>query len=160
MSADHAGIQLELAHSAARRTRLRPARPRSPEDLRAIAERIAAVPGVVRVISRPTTGSLIVETHVAADKVLDRIEADGIARITRPAAPPPISQIAQFGMLRADMAVKASTDDVLDLNSAVALLLTMGAIIQLSRGRIAGPATTLLAAALSMMDRSSGSGAR
>lgn len=153
-------MQLELAHSAARRARLRPARPRLPEDLRAIAERIAAVPGVGRVISRPTTGSLIVETQVAADKVLERIEAERIARITRPAPPPPISQVAQFGMLRADMAVKASTDGVLDLNSAVALLLTMGAILQLSRGRIAGPATTLLAAALSMMDRSSGSGAR
>jgi hypothetical protein len=51
------------------------------------------------------------------------------------------------------MALKGRTQNALDLNSAAALLLFFGAAVQLGRGRIAGPATTLAMAALSMLDR-------
>jgi hypothetical protein len=81
------------------------------------------------------------------------IAAQGIARIRPAAPPPPIGQVAQLGLLRADMALKGSTQNTLDLNATLALLLLAGAAIQLGRGQIAGPATTLAMAALSMLDR-------
>jgi hypothetical protein len=49
--------------------------------------------------------------------------------------------------------VKRRTGNALDLRTALALALAAGAVLQLARGRVAGPATTLAMAAFSLLDR-------
>ncbi|SEQ26796.1 hypothetical protein [Thalassovita taeanensis] len=149
-------VALEELHVIDGRARLRPAMSLEPDALKALADRIAAVPAVRRVLARPATGSLIVEFDGPAAPVFEEIGAQEIARIRPQPAPPPITQVARFGLMRADMNLKNATDGTLDLNSTVALLLFMGAAVQVARGQIAGPATTLVMAALAMLDRQNG----
>ena len=146
-------VALEIRHAVRGRARLRPVRAMEADALQALADRIAAVPGLHRVLVRPNTGSLILDFEGAPAPLFETIATNGIARIHPPAQPPPIGQVAQLGLTRADLALKSQTGNALDLNSAVALILLVGAVIQASRGRIAGPATTLAIAALSMLDR-------
>ncbi|MFC2968224.1 hypothetical protein [Acidimangrovimonas pyrenivorans] len=124
----------------------------------ALANRVAAVPNVLRALARPATGSLIVESDGPVEAVLDAIEQGGIARIVAAPKPVPARQAVQLGLLQADMGIKARTGESLDLRTALALALLGGAIVQLSRGQIAGPATTLAASALSLLDRNKGQG--
>lgn len=135
------------------RARLRPEKPIEAGALKALGESLSAVPGLRRVVVRPNTGSLILEFHGAPGPLFEAIAAQGIARIRPPAPPPPIGQVAQLGLLRADMALKDSTQNTLDLNSTLALALLGAAVVQLARGHVAGPATTLAMAALNMLDR-------
>lgn len=144
---------LEIQHAVPGRARLRPAKAVDAVGLKTLADRLAAVPGVQRVLSRPRTGSLILEFEGPADPILAAVTEAGAARVRAPEPPPPIGQLAQFGLLRADMALQERTGKTLDLNTAVALLLLAGAVVQVTRGRIAAPATTLVLGALSMLDR-------
>jgi hypothetical protein len=148
-----AAVPVHRAHVLARRARLRPAAPMEREALVALAESLAAVAGVDRVLARPTTGSLIVETHHDAAEVLAEMEAQGLIRTRRAPSPPPVGQVARLGLLQADMGVKRRTGNALDLRTAMALALAAGAVLQLARGRVAGPATTLAMAAFSLLDR-------
>jgi hypothetical protein len=146
---------LEGLHATNGRARLRSVEILATEELTAIANRIAALPVLHRVLSRPATGSLILEFEEPAAPVLEAIMAQRLARIRPRPAPPPLSQVARFGLLRADMKLKEATEGTLDLNATVALLLLMGAVVQFARGQIAGLATTLAMAALAMLDRQS-----
>ena len=152
MSADP--VALELRHAVPGRVRLRPAKAMDADALKSLGDRLASVPGLRRVLMRPNKTSPILDFEGVQEPILAAITAQGIARIRPPAPPPPIGQVAQLGLLRADMALKSSTQDTLNLNSTLALLLLAGAAVQFSRGQIAGPATSLLLAALSMLDRS------
>jgi len=151
-------VALEIVHAIADRVRLRPSQPLSAEALIGLADRIAGLPAARRVLARPGTGSLIVETQGPAQRLLDQIAAQGIADPRQRPAPPPVGDVARLGLVRADSAVRRATAGGLDLNAAFAVLLLAGAGLQLLRGRVAGPATTLAMAALSMLDRPSGNG--
>ena len=146
-------VTLECHHSVAGRARLRPSQEMEAEDLLALSDRVATLPGISRVLARPNTGSLILECDADPETVFAAMEAQGIARVRTPAPPPPIGQVAQLGMLQADMKLKQSTNSALDLNTSIALLLAVIAAFQASRGKLAGPATTLLMSALSALDR-------
>lgn len=146
-------VRLVLHHAVAGRVRLRARRALDADELRTIGDRIGQTPGIRRVLVRPNTRSLIVECDGRPEPVLEAIATRGIARIVPPDPPPQIGQIARLGLLQADLSLKRRTEDALDFNSAVALLLVLGAAIQAGRGRIASPASTLLLAALSMLDR-------
>jgi hypothetical protein len=102
---------------------------------------------------RPNTGSLIVDTALPAGQVLEALETSGVARIERSAAAPPVGQVIQMGMLRADAAIGERTGGALDFRTTLGLALLGGAVLQLGRGRVAGPATTLAMSALSLLDR-------
>ena len=121
--------------------------------LKALGDTISMVPGLTRILVRPNTGSLILQFAGPPETLFNAIAAQGIATIRPPAPPPPIGQVAQLGLMRADMALKDSTRNTLDLNSTMALLLFVAAMVQIGRGQIAGPATTLAMAALNMLDR-------
>jgi hypothetical protein len=144
---------LEIQHAVSGRVRLRPAKALDAAVLKDLADRLAALPGVLRVLSRPSTGSLIPEFDGTAERILAAVTDSGVARLRAPELPPPIGQLAQFGLMRADMALQGRTGKTLDLNTAVALLRLAGAVVQVTRGRIAGPASALLLGALSMLDR-------
>jgi hypothetical protein len=62
--------------------------------------------------------------------------------------------MAKFGELMLDRKIRDRTEGAIDLRATLALLLLTAAVIQLSRGRVAGPASTLLIAALYFMEES------
>jgi len=144
-------VALERVHMIARRARLR-AQGLEREALAALADRLAALPGVARALVRPSTGSVIIESLEPVEQVLERAIEAGIARIREPAPRPPVGLVVQTGLARADLGVKNRTHGALDLETSVALVLLAGAIIQLSRGRIAGPAATLAMNALTLLE--------
>jgi len=146
-------VALEIRHAVAGRARLRPKTAMGPAAFKALGDRIAAMPNIRRVVMRPNTTSIILEFAGQPEPIFEQIEAQGIARLRPAPPPPPVGQIAQLGLLRADMVLKDRTANTLDLNSAVSLLLLGAAAIQAGRGQIAGPATTLLMSALNMLDR-------
>lgn len=148
-----APVRMHPVHRARHRLRLRLDRPPAEGDIAAFADSLASVPGVRRAVLRPRTGSVILDTLADPDEVLAEIAARGIATIGRKPVPPPVGQIVQFGMLRADQTLKTRTEGALDLQTAIGLLLAAGSIVQLSRGRIAGPATTLAMTAYSLLTR-------
>jgi hypothetical protein len=61
--------------------------------------------------------------------------------------------VGKFALLRANTQVKEATGGTLDLNSSLALIYAMGALVQLGRGRIASPASSLAMAALALLER-------
>lgn len=143
----------EIAHSAGARLRLKLTRRADADRLEDLADRIAECEGVARVTIRPNTGSVIVEGAVPAGILAERLESDGIVKLGRAASPPPIGQLMQAGLMRADVAIRQRSEGAADLRSALALLLFAGSLIQTARGRVAGPATTLAMAALALIDR-------
>jgi len=149
-------LRLTRAHAVPGRLRLRAAGRLDRATLAGLVDRIAAVEGVAGIVARPNTGSLILTLHDTADAVEERLATLGIARIGPPAAPPPVGQVVQFGMLKLDSDIKRHSEGALDLRSTIALLLSAGAVMQLARGRIAGPATTLAMTAFSLLDPGKG----
>jgi len=145
---------IEVHHAVAGRLRLRPVLPMEAGALRALADGIAALWGIRRVVSRPATSSLIVEFDGPAAPMIEAIGASGLARLRDRSPPPPISMVAKLALLQAETRVKGATDSTLDLYTLLGLMLLMGAVVQVGRGRIASPATSLAVAALAMLDRS------
>lgn len=147
-----APITLERAHATAERLRLRVRGRPGAEVMAELADRLIALPGIARVIVRPNTGSVIVTATDSADAVLDQIAAlDGV-RVTEAPKPPPLDRTMQVGLLKLDADIKARTDETLDLRAVLVLFLLVAALVQLARGRVAGPATTLAMAAFSLLD--------
>jgi hypothetical protein len=158
MTAPAEAVPVHRAQVLARRARLRPVRALERAALVDLADRLSAVAGVDRVLARPATGSLIVETHHDAGEVLDAMEEAALIVTRRTPRPPPVGQMVKLGLFQADMGVKSRTEGALDLRTGLALLLIAGALVQLARGRVAGPATTLAMAAFSLIDRDGAAG--
>lgn len=150
-----------LAHRSRRRLRLRIEADRlEPGAARDLADRLASVHGVARAVVRPNTRSLILDTHIEAGEVLAELGRSSVIGISAPPKPPPVGQMIQLGLLKADMGLGRRTDDALDLRTALALLLLVAAVLQLGRGRIAGPATTLAMSAFALLDKPATGGRR
>lgn len=150
--ADASAPALRLCHKSAFRARLRPERP--PADTAAaqqLADQLARLPGVQRVQVRPGTGSVIVITETDAGEVLEAAVQAGQLRLLAAAPPVQVGPSIELGLAMADMQMKSRTEGALDLKTALALLLLLGAGVQLARGRVAGPATTLLMSAVSLL---------
>lgn len=148
--------EVQRVHVLSRRARLRAPSEMARDALVDLANRLAEVPGVDRVLARPSTCSLIVECHRDAAEVLSRMEGEGLIRVTAPPPRPPVRQTVQLGLAQADMSVQKRTNQALDLRTALGLALLAGAILQLGRGRVAGPATTMAMAALTLLDSGQG----
>jgi hypothetical protein len=152
--AERAPYRAWVAHSARRRLRLRlDGKTLDADAAQRLADRLASVDGVSHVVFRPNTGSLIVETLSDAAGVLERLRTHPALEVKPAPKPPPVGQVIQMGMMKADMGLGQRTDGALDLRTAIALLLAFGAIVQLSRGRVAGPATTLAMSAFALLDK-------
>ncbi|MBK1635769.1 hypothetical protein [Rhodovulum adriaticum] len=155
-SAEPAPLPVQVAHVTSRRARLRVETPLDAAAMQALAQRLATAPGVERILARPMTGSVIVETRLPAADVLAEMEAAHLIRRQPPVARPPVRQTVQLGLAQADFQIRKGTEAALDLKTAIALLLLVAALMQLARGRIAGPATTLALGALSLLNAPQG----
>jgi hypothetical protein len=63
-----------------------------------------------------------------------------------------VGAAAQLGLMKLDHDIREETEGALDLRTAMVVLLVGGAAIQLWRGQVAGPATTLLLGAFSLLE--------
>lgn len=150
-----------LAHRSRRRLRLRLDGPTlKPEAAQDLADSLSSVDGVARVVFRPNTSSLIVETLNEAGDVLEKLKASQALRIISTPRPVPVGQVIQMGLMKADMDLGRRTEGALDLRTSIALLLAAGAVLQFARGRVAGPATTLAMSAFALLDRGMKDGRR
>jgi hypothetical protein len=144
-----------LVHEAPGRVRFRVRDPVSPQTMKTLVERVAAL-GPRRVVGRPNTGSLIVETDEAAPALLAMLVDAGVAKAVKPPVPPPVRQTAMLGVMQADRVISDRTDGTLDLRSAMAVVFLGAAVYQLTRGRVFGPAATMLGMAFAMVESSAG----
>ena len=148
-----APVEMRLAHLCAGRARLRLAGPAGEDAFRRLADALALGPRVSRVLARPATGSVIVEATADAETLRTWLETEPALKLLPPAPPPPpADQVARLGLMRLDAGLRARTEGVLGYRAALAGLLLVAAAIQLRRGQIAGPATTLLMSALALID--------
>lgn len=150
-------LKAYVAHSAPGRLRLKiERRPVAPEELNHLVDRIAAIAGVRRVVGRPNTGSVIVEHALnspSAPTIADILSEEGVVSFVTPPTSPPLDQTARFGIARLDADIAERTGGALTLHSAIAVLLLAAAAVQASRGRVVGPATTLVLSALSLLEQ-------
>lgn len=146
-------VALQIAHLTRGRIRFRLGESLSRDALTALITRISEIPDVARVVARPNTRSIILDITADGEPVIERLKADGVAVIMPHVPMPPLAQLAQFSMTRMDATIGKRTDGMLDTRTVLATILILIAIAQLSRGKIAGPATTLLMSAFSLLDR-------
>lgn len=151
-------LRAYVAHSAPGRLRLKIERRQiTLEELDPLVDRIAAISGVHRVVGRPNTGSIIIEhapISPGAPTFADTLSEEGVVSFIAPPTSPPLDQAARFGIARLDADIAERTGGALNLHSAIAVLLLAAAAVQASRGRVVGPATTLLLSALSLLEHS------
>lgn len=146
-------VAVQLAHVTAGRARLRLAGSLPETRLATLADGLAALPGIERVVIRPATGSVIIEARRSAEALEKALRASGLVSLAEPEPVQPIGQMAQLGLWLADLKVQEQTRGALDIRTALALILLGGAIVQLLRGQISGPATALFMEALKLIDR-------
>ena len=143
---------LEVVHATEGRYRLRVSRRMDAGETEELVEQIAGVSGIDRVIARPGTGSVIVFSQGPVEEMVETLSAVIGIKVRPQRKPPPVGQALQFGLMKLDADVLRTTDKSLDLRALLALLLLFAAVVQLARGRIAGPATTLAMTAFSLLD--------
>jgi hypothetical protein len=143
---------LEVVHATEGRLRLRLSRRMDAGEIERLVEQIAGVAGIDRVIARPATGSVILSFRGPAEDLVEALNAGLGIKVRPQRKPPPVGQALQFGLMKLDADVLRTTEKSLDLRALLVLLLLFAAVVQLARGRIAGPATTLAMTAFSLLD--------
>ena len=116
------------------------------------ARAIASVPGVEQVEFRPETASLLLRHRGRFEPLAAALEEAGLL-VLAPAEPvAPIDPVGEtFERLeRAEDLVGRLTGGRADLWSIAYLGLVAGGLVQLARGRVAGPAVTLFGQAASL----------
>lgn len=116
-----------------------------------LVDALAATGGIDRIVGRPNTASLIIETSESAKALTARLVDAGLLRVAPAPKPPPVRDVARLGLLNADQALSRRTEGALDMRTAFALALAMAALYQLARGRLFGPALSMALGAASML---------
>jgi hypothetical protein len=138
-----------IVHFTPRRLRLKvPEKRRDASFFDFVRNRLAAWDSVERVETNPLTASILV--HFSAPEGLfleaagknDFLDID-LDAIERPAEPV-VTSAAIRSYVAGDDALRSWTANAIDMRSAVFLLLFVGSVYQLLRGRLSTPAPTLL----------------
>ena len=139
-----------IHHRMRGRVRIRLAEPVSDADaFETLAHSLGTMPGVARVAASTTTGSITIHHSGAFEPIGEAIAAAGLLRI-EPAEPTPLIDpvaAARTGLAEADDALGRITGGRVDLVGLAFAALIAGGILQIARGRIAGPAINLFAQA-------------
>jgi hypothetical protein len=139
-----------ISHFTTRRLRIRvPEKRRDAEFFSTVAERLASWDAVERVETNPLTASILVyftDAHrllaeAAAKNDLLDIDFDAIEPR---AAEPVVTRAAIRSFETADGALRRWTENQVDMRSVLFLLLFVGGLYQLLRGRLGMPAPGLL----------------
>lgn len=125
------------------------------EALAALADRLAAVPGVEEIEIRPQSGSIVIRHRGDFDDVVGALRRAGLPIEIPEHSPEPRDPI-QATLQRvalADAAVQRLSGGRADVWSLGFSLLMLTGLIQLARGQIAGPALTVFGQAASLAMR-------
>jgi len=153
-----ADAPIRVAHRTAGRVRLSvPSIERAPDEARRMADAVAAVQGVSRVEARTATGSLVLfhsgewaglagQLEAALGAAIEEVE-DAAAASGGAGAFDSTATLVDALNLAARRAFGGRTD----LTELVFLGLLGAGAVQLARGQIVGPATTLFSQALQLM---------
>lgn len=147
-------LALRLAHRAPGRARLHSADIlNNPAEAQRLATAAAALPGVSKCEARSTTGSLIIFHIGEWEPIASALAAALGAELAE--SPPdhqPHAMDSAGGLLFAlDQATSKAFGRRTDLHELAFLGLIAAGGIQLARGKVLAPATTLLGQALSLM---------
>ncbi|MFG1359603.1 hypothetical protein [Xanthobacter pseudotagetidis] len=151
MGEAHRPVHARLAHRAGGRTRLVILGKVPHARLVALADALAAA-GIAKVEIRPKTGSIVLVHDTAWEDLADTLKGAGL-KVADPAPPEPDPapiEDAATRLAKADLLMALLTKGRLDLQNAAFLGLTLVGLVQLARGRLAGPALTLFGQAITL----------
>lgn len=146
-----APLKARIVHQTEGRTRLSLQDTAAHDRLVALADALAAC-GVDKVEIRTITSSIILTHEAPWSSLAGRVEAAGLQVLTPPPPPPrkaPIQE-TEDRLSQADLLMTLFSRGQLDMRNAVFLALVAGGLVQLARGRVAGPAITLFGQALTL----------
>jgi hypothetical protein len=138
-----------ITHFTPRRLRLRiPEKRRDTVFFDFVRDRLAAWDSVERAETNPLSGSILIYFSDAERLLLEAaakndfldIDFDAIAQ----AAEPVVTRAAVRSFMTSDRALRSWTQNQVDMRSVIFLLLFLGGLYQLLRGRLSTPAPTLL----------------
>jgi hypothetical protein len=134
-----------LAHVMPGRLRLRlPGSRGRPERLERVRRRIAAHPEVTAVEVDHRTGSVLVQGGIAVEALSLLGEEEDLFSLVPPAALRPLAEDVMQALENVDQRLSAATGGRLGVVSASVAALLAYAAVQLARGRVEVPATTLV----------------
>ena len=138
-----------ITHSTNRRLRIKvPEKRRDMAFFEVVRGRLAAWQSVERVETNPLTGSILIYFSDLERLLLEAAEKNDFLDIDFGASAPPAGPVVTRAAVRSfatsDSVLRNWTANALDMRSAVFLLLFIGGIYQLLRGRLSTPAPTLL----------------
>lgn len=151
-----------IVHQTAGRLRLRlPQRRKDRDYLDALAAAAAALPGIVAAQANPVTGSLLLlyEEHAAdtfAEALDHLVDAHGIVLQFGTPPLPPVRPTLQRGLAGIDSYLGQVSQQSTDLRSLGVLLFLLLGVVQLARGQVLAPASSLLWYALDLLRDPSG----
>lgn len=136
----------EVIHHGATRLRLRIAAQRGrPEFFQRAVEVLATLGDIDRIEANPDTGSILIMPGIDPSRVAAHAESAGLFRLgSASAAVRPITEGLAAGFRDVNGALKSITGGHVDLASAAFVALIGAAAVQLQKGHVLGPASTLL----------------
>lgn len=142
-----------LAHRMPGRARLRlPDRRGDAGFFAELAERLAECEGIARIEANPRTGSVLITHAGDLEAILGFGERQGLfALFSREPREPSMAKRLHAEFQGVSEGLSRATGGQLDLAMAVFVLLVSGAFVQLLRGNVFGPTTTLLWYASSLL---------
>jgi hypothetical protein len=143
----------EITHNSPGRLRLRIRAQRGHADYFAgIEEKLVHCPGIERVVTNPVTGSVLLEPANDLAALVAFTQAQQLFQLApAPALMPPLThQVAErFGILNGEL--RKFSGGGIDFGALGFLGLVTLATVQLQRGHVLGPASTLLWSAISLL---------
>lgn len=143
----------EITHNSPGRLRLRIGARRGRADYFAgIEEKLVQCPGVERVATNPVTGSVLLEPAIDLAALVAYTQAQQLFQLAQaPTLMPPLTQqfAEHFGVLNGEL--RRLSGGGIDLGALGFIGLMTLAAVQLQRGHVLGPASTLLWAAVGLL---------
>ena len=143
----------EITHNSPGRLRLRIRAQRGRvEYFTSIEEKLVQCPGVERVVVNPVTGSVLLEPAIDLAALVTFTQAQQLFQLAeRPVLMAPLTQqvAERFGILNGEL--RRLSGGGVDLGSLGFIGLVTLAAVQLQRGHVLGPASTLLWSAISLL---------
>lgn len=121
--------------------------------LGACAEAMAAVEGVENIEIRLSTASLLIRHEGDFEPIAARLASAGLLLILPELPEPPFDPVRETvqQLESADATLMGATSGSMDLRKAIFMGLVAAGLVQIARGRIAGPALTLFSQAAALM---------
>jgi hypothetical protein len=134
-----------ICHLIPGRVRLRiPSRRGDIKYFTLVHRKLAALDGVQLVVVNPSTSSLLISHSLAVNRLIEYAKVENLFEVTpnRPSAP--VSDIISEHARSVEQRLRALSFGRLDLSSLGFLVFLCLAIMQILRGQLFAPATTLL----------------